>query len=103
VLALLVVAPRPPPQNGSAGPIDDHFEFFGSHAMFQVGGKRWDEWSRAREAAVVARQRAAGDETGSWDPPPDGAGSQGGRIDATALNALCLEVYYRYDKLLVGR
>jgi hypothetical protein len=38
------------------------------------------------------------DEHGSWDPV-DAWGSAGGRVYATAINTLTLEVYYRYNKL----
>jgi hypothetical protein len=38
------------------------------------------------------------DEHGSWDPV-DAWGSVGGRVYATAINTLTLQVYYRYAKL----
>jgi len=36
---------------------------------------------------------------GSWDPTKDSTGKYGGRVLTTALAALCLEVYYRYDMM----
>jgi len=38
---------------------------------------------------------------GSWDPI-DAWGTAGGRVYATAINALTLEVYYRYEFLGTG-
>jgi len=38
------------------------------------------------------------DEHGSWDPL-DPWGSAGGRVYSTAINALTLQVYYRYNKI----
>jgi hypothetical protein len=46
---------------------------------------------------VVRHQRTDGDERGSWDPV-DSWGAEGGRVYATALLTLSLEVYYRYEK-----
>ena len=45
----------------------------------------------------------AGCANGSWDPV-DRWGFEGGRVYATAINALTLEVYYRYDNVFgVGK
>ena len=38
------------------------------------------------------------DERGSWDPVGPW-GVDGGRVYSTAILAMCLEVYYRYDKV----
>ena len=35
---------------------------------------------------------------GSWDPKGPW-GPDGGRVYSTAMMALCLEVYYRYDRV----
>ena len=40
---------------------------------------------------------------GSWDPAVDKWGSIGGRVYATAINVLTLEVYYRYAHVFGGR
>jgi hypothetical protein len=45
------------------------------------------------------RQGAPKDMGGSWDPTPGHFGEKGGRIFTTAVLALCLEVYYRYDMM----
>ena len=39
---------------------------------------------------------------GSWDPL-DPWGEEGGRVYSTALMVLCLEVYFRYGKVLGSR
>ena len=36
---------------------------------------------------------------GSWDPQDDRWGFEGGRVYAAAINALTLEVYYRYENV----
>jgi hypothetical protein len=55
----------------------------------------WKTWNEAMSSVLVAKQSAAGDETGSWDPDCIWGG-YGGRVYSTALSTLCLEVYYRY-------
>lgn len=85
------------------GTIDYYYWYYGSYAMFQMGGKDWDVWQGKMIDAVVKTQRAEGDEKGSWDPQFDPWGVRGGRVYATAIMTLCLEVYYRYDRVLGAR
>jgi hypothetical protein len=68
-------------------------------AMFQAGGEVWNRWNEVVREAIVGLQRHEGCARGSWDPDPKW-GHEGGRIYATALAALTLEVYYRYANLI---
>ena len=43
------------------------------------------------------RQRMGGCEDGSWNPVGEWC-LAGGRVYATAINALTLEIYYRYKR-----
>ena len=52
-------------------------------------------WHEADFEALVPTQRVAGCEDGSWDPIGEWGGI-GGRVYATAMSAMTLEVYYRY-------
>jgi len=54
------------------------------------------------KAAVVSSQRKDGSATGSWDPIGPW-GFSGGRVYSTALGVLCLEVYFRYARVLGAR
>ncbi len=57
------------------------------------------------ENAMVDTQRMDTDHCqykGSWDPIGPWGGD-GGRVYSTAIMALCLEVFYRYDRVFVGR
>jgi hypothetical protein len=80
--------------------IDFYYWYYGTLAMFQVGGSHWDKWNEAMKSAIIAHQHldATRDEYGSWDPV-DPWSQEGGRVYATALNALCTEVYYRYPRV----
>lgn len=68
-------------------------------AMFQVGGEPWKRWNGAVRDRVISLQvRGEGCERGSW-PPNDQWSGRGGRIYATALAVLTLEVYYRFQRV----
>ena len=71
--------------------------WLGTLSTYQAGGEPWKRWNRLLKTAVLPTQRTGGSPCcleGSWDP-------EGGadRLCTTALNILCLEVYYRYDKV----
>jgi len=82
---------------------DFYYWYYGTYAMFQMGGdKYWTPWNKAMKPAVLESQRQDGDEKGSWDPI-DPWSYAGGRVYATALNTLCLEVYFRYTQIVGSR
>lgn len=92
-----------PTWDEKAGTIDFYYWYYGSYAMYQMAGRDWDAWQPRMLAAVVKTQRDDGCEKGSWDPQFDPWGHRGGRVYATAIMTLCLEVYYRYDRVLGAR
>jgi hypothetical protein len=81
---------------------DMYYWYYGTFALFQLGGVHWKRWESAMTDAVVRSQRRDGDERGSWDPVGPW-GSVGGRVYSTALMTLCLEVYYRYSRVMGAR
>lgn len=72
-----------------------YYWYYGTLAMFQVGGERWQRWNSQLTETLLATQRESGHARGSWDPQRP-FGVDGGRVFATAASAMCLEVYYRY-------
>lgn len=104
--------------------IDYYYWYYATLALYQVGGADWEKWQNALFDPVLLKyQRGAHpkdveafgprvaqfgdsedagcwmlDEHGSWDPI-DAWGSVGGRVYATAINVLTLEVFERYQKL----
>ena len=72
-----------------------YYWYYGTLAMFQRGGKDWEEWNAAMRDLVISEQRTVGPLAGSWDPRGVW-GSYGGRLYSTAIATLSLEVYYRY-------
>ena len=65
--------------------------YYATLASFHAGGPQWDRWNLSLQAALLPLQRR----DGSWDPDPVWGG-HGGRVYATALAAMTLEVYYRH-------
>ena len=76
--------------------------YYASYALFQYGGAPWKAWNpRMIEALVPTQRKGEICEDGSWDPI-DEWGAAGGRIYATALGAMTLEVYYRFRRMEGG-
>jgi hypothetical protein len=84
-------------------PQDPYYWYYGTLAMFQMGGRHWDAWNAALKPTLVNNQckgplplgNGPQDKDGSWDCEM-GWGPTGGRVYHTAINALSLEIYYRY-------
>lgn len=100
--AALLSARPPAPSPDGQGP-DLYYWYYGSYALYQMGGERhWEPWRRALEGVLAPAQRDDGDAAGSWDP--DGPwGRFGGRVYSTALALLTLEVQYRYARVVGAR
>ena len=78
--------------------VDLYYWYYGSLSAFQQGGDVWKRWNTGMMKTLTENQCKSGDDRGSW--PITGAFSdEWGRVGQTALGALCLEVYYRYEKL----
>ncbi len=89
--------------------IDMYYWYYATLALFQYdgpNGKYWRSWNEAMKIALVPNQRVRKDgcADGSWPPEVDRWGHAGGRVYATAINVLTLEVYYRYENVFgVGK
>jgi hypothetical protein len=81
---------------------DMYYWYYGTYAMFQMGGQHWRAWEGAMKDAVINPQRKDGDFKGSWDPVGPW-GYAGGRVYSTAIMTLCAEVYFRYPNVLGAR
>jgi hypothetical protein len=79
---------RSPPDRGRP---NAYTWYYATLASFHAGGRQWDQWNARLQEAVLPLQRS----DGSWDPDPVWGG-HGGRVYATALSAMTLEVYYRH-------
>jgi hypothetical protein len=68
-----------------------------------VDPRAWARFEPALERAILPNQRTEPPcYEGSWDPIGPW-GHAGGRVYSTAMLVLCLEVHYRYGRLLGAR
>jgi hypothetical protein len=72
-----------------------YYWYYGTLAMYHVGGPDWIEWNEAMKQTLVNSQVRNGALAGSWDPDCLWGG-YGGRVYSTTMATLCLQVYYRY-------
>jgi hypothetical protein len=94
-----------PQWNGNA--IDFYYWYYASLALFQFdgpSGAKWKSWNEDMKNALVRNQnvKSSGCKRGSWEPV-DRWSCEGGRVYGTAINALTLEVYYRYANVFGQR
>jgi hypothetical protein len=87
-----------PKWDGNA--IDYYYWYYASLALFQFdgpSGPKWKAWNEDMKNSLVKNQNTSstGCKSGSWETIDRWSG-EGGRVYATAINALTLEVYYRY-------
>ncbi|MBM4041431.1 MAG: hypothetical protein FJ290_23255 [Planctomycetes bacterium] len=82
---------------------DLHYTYYSVLAMFQMGGEWWPEWNKLfRDPLAKCQVHEINDARGrfvrgSWDPQNHvWAKQSGGRVYATAMAVLSLEVYYRF-------
>jgi len=86
---------------------DFYYWYYASLALFQFdgpSGPKWKSWNEDMKNALVKNQnvKTAGCKRGSWEPV-DRWSCEGGRVYGTAINALTLEVYYRYANVFGQR
>jgi len=77
-----------------ANRVDFYYDYYATLALYQHQGPIWKEWNKNLKEIYVAMQVANGQHKGSWEPKGQHVG-QGGRVLATGLAVLSLEVYYR--------
>ena len=87
--------------------IDFHHWYVASVALLRIEGPMgaaWRIWNAPLFEALTRHQRTAKDgcADGSWPSEEDRWGFDGGPVYATAINALTLEVCYRYPNVSRG-
>jgi hypothetical protein len=93
-------------KHAGEGVKDPYLLYQGSLMLFQQDGPRgdlWRKWNEGMTSHLLGSQcgRDAGCKRGSWEV--SGYASTGGRAFVTAMNALTLEVYYRYPRAMMGK
>jgi hypothetical protein len=72
-----------------------YYWYNANQVMYHLQGKHWQAWNGKLRDLLVSTQAAQGALAGSWQPV-DAREKPGGRLYATALRLLMLEVYYRH-------
>jgi hypothetical protein len=72
-----------------------YYWYYGTQVMYHLQGEPWKQWNSALRDLLVGTQLKDGHLAGTWDPK-DSWEHSGGRIYATSLRLLMLEVYYRH-------
>ena len=72
--------------------------YYGSLAMYQMGGRYWTRWRDECIKGLVANQRRDGCQLGSWRV--SGKAFNVGTVYYTAMATLTLETFYRYQPYL---
>jgi hypothetical protein len=101
------IAPRPNDVNANetippadALERDTYYWYYGSQAMYNLGGHQWHAWSQQLYPQLIRSQVSTGRLAGSWDPDRTATSAMwsngGGRIYLTAMNLLTLEIQNRH-------
>jgi len=77
--------------------LDIYYWYYATQVMHEYGGTEWDRWNAGIRDFLIGRQEQEGHARGSW-PVAGGHDSTGGRLYATSLCLLTLQVYYRHTK-----
>jgi hypothetical protein len=72
-----------------------YYWYHATQVMYHMQGKHWKAWNDKLRDLLVSTQETRGALAGSWQPV-DHRERPGGRVYATALRLLMLEVYYRH-------
>ena len=84
---------RPPRPRGEL-----YYWYYATQVMHHFGGEPWEEWNPVMRDLLIDSQSTEGHEFGSW-APQGGHDSRGGRVYATSLSLLTLEIYYRHKRM----
>lgn len=94
----------PPESSDKLGPI--YFYHYATQLLHNLEGPEFDLWNHRMREHLIRTQETGGHRRGSWDPSGADHGKRGGRIYATSMALLTLEVYYRhlpaYRRVMTG-
>jgi hypothetical protein len=84
-----------PPENAKAlGSM--YFYYYATQVLHHMEGQEFDLWNYRMREHLIRTQQQSGHRAGSWEPEGCDHGATGGRLYATSLALLTLQVYYRH-------
>ncbi|HEV3344514.1 MAG TPA: hypothetical protein VG125_29325 [Pirellulales bacterium] len=78
-----------------AGQESSYYWYYATQVMYHMQGDYWTAWNDKLRGQLVSSQIKDGHMAGTWDPR-DSWEQSGGRLYATSIRLLMLEVYYRH-------
>ncbi len=84
----------PPESGGGLGAI--YYYYYATQVLHHLEGPNFDLWNHRMREHLIRTQEKSGHKAGSWNPSGADQGKRGGRMYATGMALLTLEVYYRH-------
>ncbi len=84
----------PPESGGGLGSI--YYHYYATQVLHHMEGPNFDLWNHRMREHLIRTQQKSGHKAGSWNPDGADQGKRGGRMYATGMALLTLEVYYRH-------
>jgi len=84
----------PPESGGALGPA--YYYYYATQVLHHLEGPDFDLWNHRMREHLIRTQLKEGHKAGSWSPEGVDWGKQGGRLYATSMAILTLQVYYRH-------
>ena len=75
--------------------LTSYYWYYATQAMYHMQGSYWETWNEKTKTVLIETQEKSGGNAGSWRPI-DNWEKSGGRVYATSIKLLMLEVYYRH-------
>ncbi len=85
---------QPPERASTVG--DLYYYYYATQVLHHLEGDDFDLWNYRMREHLLSNQEQEGETAGSWSPQGVPHGDRGGRIYATSLAMLTLQVYYRH-------
>jgi hypothetical protein len=73
-----------------------YYYHYATQVLHHMEGPGFDLWNHRMREHLIRTQQREGHESGSWRPQGTDYGKRGGRLYATSMALMTLEVYYRH-------
>jgi hypothetical protein len=84
----------PPESASQLGQI--YYYYYATQVLHHMEGSDFDLWNHRMREHLIRTQQSEGHKAGSWSPEGTDYGDRGGRLYATSMALMTLQVYYRH-------